>query len=133
MTRLTDRTTDYGDRLMKRNCEPKKIELKNLAKMLAVKGVRNDTDLETLHSGIFPSSETGDYSDVKVITPYGEIEWNRLSRISDEEMRSLMLSIERALENALSAYKSLDSEDKELLMDVALSQRTYDRRSYGLS
>lgn len=59
-------------------------ELKKVAKLLAVMGVRNNTDLEELHAGITPSSKTGDYSDVKVITPYGEIEWNRLSRISDQ-------------------------------------------------
>ena len=82
-------------------------ELKKVAKLLAVMGVRNNTDLEELHAGITPSSKTGDYSDVKVITPYGEIEWNRLSRISDKEMRSLMLSIEQAIEKTLYAYENL--------------------------
>lgn len=54
--------------------------------------VRN-TGLESLHAGITPDSETGDYSDVKVVTPYGEIPWERLSRISDEEMKALMIEI----------------------------------------
>ena len=31
------------------------------------------------------------------VSPYGQIEWKKLSRISDEEMRSLMLSIEENL------------------------------------
>ena len=64
----------------------KTLEIKNLAKFLAVEGVRNNTDLETLHVGTTPSSKTGDFSDVKVVSPYGEIEWGRLSRISDKEM-----------------------------------------------
>jgi hypothetical protein len=37
--------------------------------------------------------EIGDYSDVKVITPYGEIPWPEVSRISDEEMMRLMKGI----------------------------------------
>ena len=51
--------------------------------------VRN-TFLEDLHAGTSPSSKTGDFSDVKVVTPYGEIPWNHLSRLSDEEMKKLM-------------------------------------------
>ena len=59
-----------------------------LATMLAFHCVR-DSSLEDLHAGIFPSSKTGDYTDVKVVSPYGEIAWNRVSRISDEEMQRL--------------------------------------------
>lgn len=102
-------------------------ELKKVAKLLAVMGVRNNTDLEELHAGITPSWKTGDYSDVKVITPYGEIEWNRLSRISDKEMRSLMLSIEQAIEKTLYAYEKLQQEDKAVLLELIMKQRTYDR------
>ena len=54
-----------------------------VATMLAFHCVRNSY-LEDLHAGIFPSSQTGDYTDVKVVSPYGEIAWNRLGRISDE-------------------------------------------------
>lgn len=54
-----------------------------------VNGARNSDFFENLHSGKFPSSATGDYSDVKVVTPFGEIPWNKLSRISDEEMGPL--------------------------------------------
>jgi hypothetical protein len=46
-----------------------------------------------LHSGITPSSADGDYSDVFVTTPYGEIPWPKLSRLSDEEMKSLMIDV----------------------------------------
>src|SRR5713101_9018376 len=59
-----------------------------LAKMLAFHCVRNSA-LEVLHAGTFPSSQTGDYTDVKVVSPYGEIAWNRVGRISDEEMKRL--------------------------------------------
>ncbi len=66
--------------------------LGRLAKSLVEVCVRN-TCLEDLHAGIVPASETGDYSDVKVISPYGEIPWTQLSRISDEEMKRLMIEI----------------------------------------
>ena len=60
----------------------------HVATMLAFHGVRNSS-LEDLHAGIFPRSQTGDYTDVKVVSPSGEIAWNRLGRISDEEMQRL--------------------------------------------
>ncbi len=63
-----------------------------LAKAIAALCVRN-TFLEDLHSGTTPSSQTGDYSDVKVVTPYGEIPWQKLSRLSDDEMKRLMKEI----------------------------------------
>lgn len=63
-----------------------------LAKALASTCVRN-TFLEDLHAGTGPSTMTGDYSDVKVTTPYGEIPWSRLSRISDPEMKTLMKEV----------------------------------------
>ena len=58
------------------------------ATMLAFHCVGNSS-LEDLHAGMFPSSKTGDYTDVKVVSPYGEIAWNRVGRISDEEMQRL--------------------------------------------
>jgi len=63
-----------------------------LAKAVTVLCVRN-TFLEDLHSGTSPSSKAGDFSDVKVVTPYGEIAWDKLSRISDEEMKRLMKEV----------------------------------------
>jgi len=51
---------------------------KELAIGMTVLCVRN-TYLEELHAGKFPASATGDYSDVKVVTPYGEIPWKNLS------------------------------------------------------
>ena len=60
-----------------------------LAKALVIMGMRN-TSLEDIHAGTVPSSEVGDFSDVKVVTPHGEIPWQELSRISDDEMKALM-------------------------------------------
>jgi hypothetical protein len=40
--------------------------------------VRN-TFLEELHAGTVPDSAVGDYSDVKVVTPFGEIPWTQLA------------------------------------------------------
>lgn len=48
---------------------------------------------EDLDAGTFPDSEVGDFSDVKVLSPYGEIPWTRLSRISDDEMKALMIEV----------------------------------------
>jgi hypothetical protein len=64
-----------------------------LAKTLASMCVRN-TELEDIHAGKYPTTKTGDYSDVKVIDANGrEIPWNELSRISDDEMKMLMKRI----------------------------------------
>jgi len=79
----------------------------NLAKALAVLCVRN-TFLEDLHAGKSPISRTGDYSDIKVVTPDREIPWNELSRISDEEMKKLMKQIVNKLYTVLM---NLDNED----------------------
>ena len=66
--------------------------LKRLAKYLAQQCFRN-TMLEGLHAGITPNSQTGDYSDVFVQSPYGQIPWSRLSRFSDQEMKALMIDV----------------------------------------
>jgi hypothetical protein len=55
------------------------IELKSnpdfrahLVKFVALQCVRN-SKLEELHTGKSPRSKTGDYSDVKVVTPYSDV------------------------------------------------------------
>ncbi len=64
-----------------------------MAKTLTMMCVRN-TFLEDLHAGKVPISETGDYSDVKVIDGTGrEIARNDLSRLNDEEMKILMKEV----------------------------------------
>ena len=65
---------------------------KPLALQIALLCVRN-TCIEDIHAGITPSSESGNYSDVKVVTPHGEIPWTELSRISDDEMRGFMKEV----------------------------------------
>ena len=72
----------------------------DLALFLALNCVRN-TEIEDLHAGTFPSSKAGDFSDVKVVTPFGDIPWNELSRISDDEMCSLNKSVVNKLYTAL--------------------------------
>ena len=66
--------------------------LKRLTKYIALNAFRN-THLENLHSGTSPSSKTGDFSDVKVVSPYGEISWSKLSRFNDGEMKTLMIDV----------------------------------------
>ena len=63
--------------------------LKRLAKYTVEQCFRN-TVIEEFHAGTFPDSKSGDSSDVVVKTPFGEIPWSGLSRLSDEEMKFLM-------------------------------------------
>jgi hypothetical protein len=65
---------------------------RRIALALVEQCVRNSR-LEELHAGTAPDSLSGDFSDVKVVTPFGEIPWSELSRISDAEMKSLMIEI----------------------------------------
>src|SRR6185312_15824723 len=66
--------------------------LANFVKVMVELCVRNSS-LEDLHAGVVPASMKGDYSDVKVTSPYGEIPWTKLSRISNDEMKRLMIEI----------------------------------------
>lgn len=68
------------------------LDLQRLAKSMVELCVRN-TVLEDYYAGRFPRSRAGDYSDVRVVTPDGEIPWRDLSRISDEEMKALMIEV----------------------------------------
>jgi hypothetical protein len=63
-----------------------------LAKYMVLNCFRNSI-LEDLHAGISPSSATGDYSDVTVSSPYGVIPWTNVSRLNDDEMKSLMIDV----------------------------------------
>ena len=65
---------------------------KRLALNMALMCVRN-TCIEDIHAGLEPSSKAGDFSDVKLVTPYGEIPWNKLSRIRNDEMREFMKQV----------------------------------------
>ena len=74
----------------------KDVLRKRLAKLMAHDCFRN-TRLDDFHSGKYPSSKTGDYSDVKVVSPFGEIQWQELSRLSDEEMKILMIDVVKSV------------------------------------
>ena len=76
-----------------------------LAKAIAVLCVRH-TFLEDLHAGKSAISRTGDYSDVKVVTPDRDIPWSELSRISDEEMKKLMKQIVNKLYTVLMSLEN---------------------------
>ncbi len=92
-----------------------------LARSFALLAVRN-TFLEDLHTGKVPVSETGDYSDVKVVTPNGEIPWNELSRISDGEMKKLMKEVVNKLYTCLHAMHDVaDQAAFEHLLQTGVS------------
>jgi hypothetical protein len=61
--------------------------------MAGVPPLRSQHRIEDIHAGIGPYSASGDFSDVKVVTPAGEIPWPRLSRIRDDEMRAFMKQV----------------------------------------
>ena len=84
-----------------------------LAKAMAVICVRN-SQLEDLHAGQVPVSRTGDGSDVVVIDADGNrIPWNSVSRIDDDEMRTLM----RDIINRLYTFH-LKSDDPDLRAEI---------------
>lgn len=117
-----------------------KQKAKLYARIIADKCIRNDTILEELHGGTTPSSQKGDFSDVKVVTPYGEIPWKikkgdkgwkeetthngvpmtifhgpkHISHISDEEIHELMVKIEKNLQPyiLMIMYLTLDGKIK---------------------
>lgn len=86
-----------------------------MAKALAVLCVRN-TFLEDLHAGKPVISRSGDYDDVTVVTPHGEIPWNGVSRISQEEMKKLMKQVVNKL------YTVLMSLENEQAMHLLFSR-----------
>jgi hypothetical protein len=69
--------------------------------------------LEKLHAGATPVTRTGDYSDVKVIDAEGrEIPWNMLSRINDDEMKTLMSGVVNRVHTFLARTLFSVGEDK---------------------
>lgn len=75
---------------MKANPEKQNPEF---AKIMTAACVRRGY-LEKLHAGTTPVTRTGDYSDVKVIDADGrEIPWNQVSRINQDEMKTLLTGI----------------------------------------
>jgi len=65
---------------------------KRLATLMALECFRN-SKLEVLHAGMYPNSQTGECSDVKVVTPYGDISCECLRRCSDGEEKQLVTDV----------------------------------------
>ena len=69
--------------------------------------------IEKLHAGTTPVTQTGDYSDVKVIDAEGrEIPWNQVSRINQDEMKTLMTGVVNRIHTFLARTLFSATEDK---------------------
>ena len=90
---------------------------KRLAKYLVHRCFRNSV-LEDLHAGIAPDSKSGDYSDVVVSTPFGEIPWRKLSRFDDAEMKTLMIDVVQKTYEFIQELFDVDNGG-ELLLRLA--------------
>ena len=83
------------------------------AKILTAACVRRGY-LEKLHAGITPTTKTGDYSDVKVIDAEGrEIPWNQVSRINQDEMKTLITGVVNHIHTFLSRTIFCSFKDQE--------------------
>ena len=70
--------------------------------------------LEKLHCGTTPATRTGDYSDVKVIDAEGrEIPWSEVSRINQDEMKTLMTGVVNRIHTYLARTLFSATADKE--------------------
>ncbi len=86
---------------------------REFAKIMTAACVRRGY-LEKLHKGIPPVTHTGDYSDVKVIDADGrEIPWNQVSRISQDEMKTLMIGVVNRVYTFLARTLFSQKEDNE--------------------
>ena|SRR5258708_17286669 len=85
--------------------------LKRLAKFMAQQCFRNSY-IEEIHAGKEPESKTGDYSDVVVKTPTRDIPWAEVSRITQDEMKTLNKEV---ADKCLGFLKMILSEPKTLL------------------
>jgi hypothetical protein len=82
------------------------------AKLMAAACVRRGY-LEKLHEGVTPVTRSGDYSDVKVIDAEGrEIPWNQVSRIDQDEMKTLMTGVVDRIHTFLARTLFSATEDK---------------------
>lgn len=88
----------------------KKI-VQKLAKAVTLLCFRN-TLIENIHGGKIPKSKIGDFSDVKVVTAYGEIPWVEVVRISDAEMKLIM---QEAVNKAYTILLRMYEKDSEFI------------------
>jgi len=100
-----------------------KTDARLLARILARDGVRN-TILEDYHMGITPYTEDGR---AVVVTTKGVIPWDDVSRISDKEMRVLMLEVETGIETVLRVLKN-PPEEMEMWGKAAIRLTEEQRR-----
>lgn len=92
---------------------------KRLAKHLVLTCFRNSV-LEDFHAGTIPASKTGDYSDVFVHTPYGDIPWNDLSRIDNAEIKVLMTDV---VNRAYQFIQDLFDEERSADLFLKLAEK----------
>jgi len=85
-----------------REIQTNEVLRKRLAKYITLHCFRNTDVLEDLHSGEVPISVSGDYSDVKVITPDREIPWGDLSRFDNSEMKAMMIDVANHCDQVLA-------------------------------
>jgi hypothetical protein len=104
------------------------------AKLMTAACVRRGY-LEKLHEGATPVTRTGDYSDVKVIDAEGrEIPWNEVSRIDQDEMKTLITGVVNRIHTFLA--RTLFSETEDKAFDQALGRaaapwtKTWDEPEY---
>ena len=95
-----------------REIQTRAVLRKRLAKFIALHCFRNTDVFEHLHSGTVPISESGDYSDVKVVTPGGEIPWRDLSRFDNNEMKAMMIDVANHCDRVLAILFSTPIGDK---------------------
>ena len=77
--------------------------------------------LEKLHAGITPVTLTGDYSDVKVIDADGrEIPWNQVSRIDQNEMKTLITGVVNRIHTFLT--RTIYAPTRDLAFEQALER-----------
>ena len=77
--------------------------------------------LEKLHSGVNPVTRTGDYSDVKVIDAEGrEIPWNHVSRINQDEMKTLISGVVNRTHTFLA--RTIFSANQDKVFEQALEK-----------
>jgi hypothetical protein len=81
--------------------ETERRALQNMTLALVESCFRNSM-LEDWHAGREVISPAGDFSDVKIVTPAGEMPYLDASRISDEEMKALMQQVVDAVFTFLS-------------------------------
>ena len=81
--------------------ETERRALQRMTLALVESCVRNSL-LEDWHAGREVVSPAGDFSDVKIVTPTGEIPYLEASRISDPEMKALMRQVVDAVFTFLS-------------------------------